>query len=280
MLRTIAVALIFACALGLAAVAPVSAAEPTTRTMYVTVVDDSGKAVPGLGPADFAVKENGKDREVASVAPPSEKMRIALMVHQPLLQQRNVRLGLIDFVAKMCPAAEVGLFAISLRAEKVVDYTSDANALVEAIRTMSLIQATGTAVAEAVTEVAKQFDKARPARPVLVLATPEAGMATEDSEYVLNQIVKSKAQFWAVSVGTSAVSIGMADVPRLSGGRVVSIMNLTTFSDGLLQVASDLTSQYLLTYTVPADQKPSERVTVTLKKPGATLRAPSRLTTK
>jgi hypothetical protein len=280
MLRAIAVVLICACAVGVAWTVPASAAEPTTRAVYVTVVDEGGKPVTGLAPADFVVKENGKDREIASVAPASEKMRIALMVHQPLLQQRNVRIGLIDFVAKMCPSAEVALFAITLRAERIVDYTSDANALVEAIRGLALIQSTGTAVSDAVTEVAKQIEKAKTARPAIVLATPEAGFATEDSEYVLNQVVKSKAQFWAVSVGTSAVSLGMADVPRQTGGRVVSILNLNSFSDGLQQVAADLSSQYLITYTLPAGQKAADRISVSLKKSGATLRAPSRVLSK
>ena len=38
-----------------------AAAADTTRTVYVTVVDDKGQAVPNLAAEDFAVKEGGKD---------------------------------------------------------------------------------------------------------------------------------------------------------------------------------------------------------------------------
>jgi hypothetical protein len=52
---------------------------------------------------------------------------------------------------------------------------------------------------------------------------------------------------------------------------------LTGFPTGLQQVADDLLSQYLLTYTLPDGVKTSDRITVSLKEPGATLRAPNRV---
>ena len=54
-------------------------------------------------------------------------------------------------------------------------------------------------------------------------------------------------------------------------------MSLPAFQTGLQQVADDLDSQYLLTYTLPDGVKTSDRITVSLKEPGATLRAPNRV---
>jgi hypothetical protein len=81
-----------------------------------------------------------------------------------------------------------------------------------------------------------------------------------------------------VSVGAGgSSSLSIADGPQQSGGRRVPIMTLSGFQAGMQQVADDLSSQYLITYTLPDGVKTSDRITVSLKKPGATLRAPSRV---
>ncbi len=277
MSRMIAVVLACVSAVGLLANAPASA-PATTRTVYVTAVDNEGHAVPGLTPTDFLVKESGKEREIASVAPASGTIRLALMVDQPLVGQSYVRVGLAEFAARMCPSAEIALFMIGQRAEKLVDFTSDPNAIVDGIRNLPLGRfSVNGSVPDAVSEVAKQFEKARPARPVIVLATTEPGLAVGDPEPILAQIAKSKAQFWGVSVGAGSGAMGIGDGPKQSGGRVVPILTLQGFEAGLQQVADDLSSQYLITYTLPNGVKPSDRISVSLQKPGVTLRAPSRV---
>jgi hypothetical protein len=293
MRRLIAVAL--ACAsIGLVATASLSAAGPTTRTIYVTVVDAQGRAVPGLTPDDFVVKEGGRLREIASVAPASERMRLALMVEYPLVGQNYVRFGLAEFVARMCASADVALFMVTQRPEKLVGYTSNASILVDAIVNLPLSGARLSAdVPDAVFEVAQQLEKAKPERPVIVLATVEHGQTTEvDPESVLIQIAKSKAQFWTVSIEPArsqpsgkAASLRdfagrsqiIGDGPQQSGGRRIPILTLPAFEPGLQQVADDLSSQYLITYLLPSGVAPSDRISVSLKKPGLTLRAPSRV---
>src|SRR5690606_36130652 len=74
--------------------APAPAPEQTTRTVYVTVVDNDGQPVAGLTPADFRLRENNRDREIASVEPATEPMRIALMVEETLTPAGSVRQGL------------------------------------------------------------------------------------------------------------------------------------------------------------------------------------------
>lgn len=293
-MRRVIAAAACAAAAGLVSAVSIFAAGPTARTVYVTVVDDHGRGVPGLTPEDFVVKEGGQVREIASVAPASERMRLALMVEHPLVGQSYVRSGLAEFVARVCPPAEVALFMVTQRAEKLVDFTSDPNVLVEAIRRLPLSQARlSTEVPDAVFEVAKQFEKTKPARPVMVLATIEQGQSIEgDPESTLSQLAKSKAQFWTVSIEPSrsqpAPKVNsladfagrtqiIGDGPSQSGGRRVPILTLPAFEGGLQQVADDLSSQYLITYLLPDGVRTSDRISVSLKKPGATLRAPNRV---
>jgi hypothetical protein len=147
------------------------------------------------------------------------------------------------------------------------------------------------AVPDAVYEVAKQFEKAKPARPVIVMAVIEQGQSTDTPEGVLAQIARSKAQVWAVSLsvsGTAANSFAtrqqtvgreqvIGDGSMQSGGRRIPLGALSGFQAGLHQVADDLESQYLITYTLPDGVKPSDRVSVSLEKPGTVLRAPKRV---
>lgn len=273
---------------------PVPAAGQTTRTVYVTVVDDSGRAVRGLTPEDFVVKESGAIREIASVGPAAERIRLALMVEYPLAGQNYVRSGLAQFVARVCPLAEVALFMVTQRAERLVDFTSDSLLLLEGIRTLPLTEARlSAAVPDAIFEVAKQFERMKPARPVMVLAAIEQGQSTEaNPESILSQLAKSKAQLWTVSIEPArsqpipkVTSIRefagrtqiIGDGPTQSGGRRVPILTLPGFESGLQEVADDLSSQYLITYLLPAGVRPSDRISVSLKKPGLTLRAPSRV---
>ena len=290
--KLVAAALTCAMFIGMGSAVPIPAAGPTTRTLYVTVVDDEGYSVPGLTPADFAVLEGGKLRTIASVAPASEKVRLALMVEQILVGHSYVRVALAEFVARVCRSAEVALFTVSQRAEKLVDYTSDPKVLVDGIRNLPVGQTRQSgALPDAVYEVARQFEKAQPARPAIVLAVIEQGQSTDNPESVLTQIAKSKAQVWAVSLSISGVAVSsystrqqvvgreqvIGDGSVQSGGRRIPLVALPGFQAGLQQVADDLEGQYLITYTLPDGVKPSDRVSVLLEKPGATLRAPKRV---
>jgi VWFA-related protein len=273
-----------------------AAVEPTPRSVYVTVVDDKGQPVTGLAAADFGIKEGGKDREIASVEPARDKMHLALMVEETLTGQGGVRQGMFDFIKRMTSSAEIALIIVGQRNATAVDYTSDANALAAGINSLSLNQQDRpTMVPEGVFDLAKVFLKDEPKRPVMVLVAVEKPQAsTEQPQNVLNQLARSRAQMFVVSTegggsatnnpGTNMDMAGrsqvMGDGPKQSGGRRIEVAALTAFSKGLQQVADDLSSQYLITYTLPDGVKPSDRLSVTLKKKGAVLRAPTKISDK
>ena len=52
---------------------PDVSAAPTSRTVYVTVTDRQGAPVTDLTPADFVVKEGGKEREIVKAEPAKTK---------------------------------------------------------------------------------------------------------------------------------------------------------------------------------------------------------------
>ncbi len=280
-------------------------ADPTSRSVYVTVVDDQGQPVTGLTAADFAVKEGGKDRDIASVEPARAKMHVAVMIEETLAPMGGVRNALGEFVKRTYQVAEISLILVGQRNTTTVEYTSDPNALVAGINNLPLNvqQQTQTMVPEGIFDLSKVLEKDKPERPVIVLLALEKQQASaEQPQNVLNQLARSGAMMYVVSMeggssssGTSGVGRAsadnggmdmagraqvMGDGPKQSGGRRIEVAALTAFPKGIQQIADDLMAQYVITYTLPDGVKPSDRLAVSLKKKGATLRAPTKISSK
>jgi hypothetical protein len=193
----------------------------------------------------------------------------------------------------MCPIAEIALIVVTQSNETVVDFTSDLNQLVNGIKNLTLSKMQRQIMlAEGVLDVAKKFQKVKPPRPAVVLVATERDQVTsDDPQGVLNEIAKSGALFSAVTTlgaGASGTAVGklgdmasmsqmLDDGSKQSGGRRIQVLALTSFSGALQQIADDLSNQYLITYTLPDGVKPADRIVVGLKKPGLTLRAPTRV---
>jgi len=207
-----------------------------------------------------------------------------------------VRSGLADFIKRMYQDAEISLIVVGQRNFTAVDFTSDPNALMAGVNGLTLSQQrVQTMVPEGVYEMAKNFEKAKPERPVMVLVALETQqVSAEEPQNVLNQLGRSRAMMSVVSMeggSSSAGGVGsamdmagraqvMGDGSKQSGGRRIEVAALTGMPKALQQVADDLSSQYLITYTLPDGVKPSDRLAVTLKKKGATMRAPTKVSDK
>jgi hypothetical protein len=269
------------------------AAQQGERAVYVTVADRTGAPVPDLTPVDFTVREGGQVRQVVSVAPATERMRVAILVEESLTSAGGVRAGLGEFIRRMQPHSEMSLVVMGLRNFVLVDYTTDVGALFTAINGLSPvgIQQQVNNVPEGIFEAARAFERDRPERPVMVVVARELMQeSSEEPQHVLNQIGRSGAQVEVVSVdsGHANVALGglidmsaraqiLGDGSRQSGGRRILVQALTGVPRALQEIASGLLSQYVVTFAVPDDARPSDRLSVGLQRRGLTMRAPSRI---
>lgn len=279
-----------------------ASADPTSRTVYVSAVDDKGQPVAGLTADDFAIKEGGKDRDIKSVEPAHTKMHVALMIEEPMLGLGGVREGVADFIKQTYQVAEISLVVVGQRNTTAVAYTSDPTALLTGLNNLSLNPSPReTQIPEGIFDMSKVFEKDKPERPVIVLiALEKQQTSAEDPQNVLNELARSRAIFYVASTEGGSYSGGtnglsgrasadsggmemaaraqvMGDGPKQSGGFRIEVAALTAFPRALQQIADDLTNQYLITYTLPDGVKPSDRLNVSLKKKGATLRAPTKI---
>jgi VWFA-related protein len=262
---------------------------PTERTVYVTVTANDAP-VADLTPADFVVKEGGKDREVVKAAPATSPMRIALAIEERLVADNNVRMAIFEFVKRLIERAQISLITIGLRNEVVVDYTSNGQALVDGISKLPLNPRPDSAVAEGVLDLSNRFLESKPERPVIVLVSFSGGQAGVAPRQVLDKLRESGALMHSVTLAgtTQFTPLGsmadessreqvLGDGPKNSGGRRIEVTSSQQIIRALQQIAGDLSSQYAVTYVLPDGVKPDRRFNVTVKRRGTSVRAPSQI---
>ena len=273
-------------ALVLAAPLAAAAAE---RVVYVTVIDGNGAPVPDLAPADFTVKEGGKEREVTRAVPASARMRLTLAVEERMIADTSVRMALFEFMKRTAESADIRMVTIGLRNTTVLDYTSSLDALVGAINKFTLNPNRDSNVAEGVLEIADHYVSTRPERPVLLVLAFSGGQAGVQPRTVLEKLRQGAAIMYSVTltgggdggggVGTLADQSGreqvLGDGPKQSGGRRIEVPSTGAFPRALEQIANELRAQYAITYVLPEGVKPDKRFNISVKRKGITLRAPS-----
>ena len=158
------------------------------------MTDGNGAPVPDLAPADFTVKEGGKERDIVKAAPATARMRLTVMAEERLLGDGGVRMGLFEFMKRLQPVSETSFITIGLRNKTIVDYTTDINAIVAGLNGLSLNPPPQTNLTEGILDIGKAIERDRPERPVVVVVAVSGGQSGgASSNEVLNQLRQSGA---------------------------------------------------------------------------------------
>lgn len=281
----------------LAAPVAFGATAPTTRSVYVSVTDQKRVPVKDLTAADFAVKEDGKAREVVKAELATTPLRIAIIIDDN--GTGLFRSSAAVFMQRLLGKAEFSLSSVTGQVMKIVDYTANAATLSDGLAKVGARAATndGGQLLSGIFEAAKEIEQRKPARPViLALTVGGEEHSTLPAHHVLEQLRKSGAALYVTSVAasnlrsTAAVSnpaelLGenlnknevLGDGPKQSGGRHDEIVAAPGIVVSIQQTAEELANQYLVTYVLPDGVKPNEKLSVTTKRKGVIVRAPTRV---
>lgn len=270
-----------------------------TRTVYISVTDRNGMPVDTLLASDLEIKEGGKLVTVESAGRTSEPLQIDMIVDDN--GTGLFRASLARFVQRMEGRAVMALRSVVGQTMKLVEFTPNVDALLTAINTLNARPGTpdGGQLLEGISEAARELHKVEAKRPIIIALTVGGEEhSTVNSDFVLDQLRKSGAALYVFSVANSALRGTVAattpkdllqenmhlfrvlgDGPKQSGGKHQQIVASAGVLLGLQNLASELTSQYRVIYTLPAGVKRSEKLDVSVRRKDIVVRAPEKLPT-
>src|SRR5262249_46778152 len=128
------------------------------RVMYVSVVNNAGEPVEGLGPDTFVVREDGVRREVLRVSRATEPIQIALLVDNSAAAADHIvhiRAGLTAFVDAMHREHDIALIGLADRPTILVDYTRNRELLLRGIGRVFGMAGSGVTIVDARVEAGR-----------------------------------------------------------------------------------------------------------------------------
>jgi hypothetical protein len=281
----------------------VGAFQPTTNTVHVSVADRNGSGVADMQAPDFELKVGGKKRDLVTVRPAVVPLRIAILVSDAgtgAFQQ-----GLAYFMQKLLGHAEFSLVSVIVQPETVVDYTGEGGVLSAGLRRLGTRGTQrGAQLMEAIQGVLTGVRHEGRRSVILVVRVGAEAATTVSGDDVREQLRKSGALLYVVSTvgaqrqppsqarpGVSAeqaqlradedndgalnLAQVLGDGASESGGRHDQVIS-NTLVPALEQIAAELLNQYEITF-VREGGKPGDKLSVSSKRKGVTVRAPSRL---
>ena len=268
-----------------------------TRTVFVSVVDKSEVPVTDLSADDFVIKEGGKDREIVGAGMTTMPLRIAIVVDDN--GTGIFRYALAKFVERLQGRAEFALSTVQGQHQKLLDYTSNLERVSGAISQLNARPATndGGQLLEGIFETAKDFQKRRTQRPIIVVLTVGGEEhSTLPAQHVLGELEKSGAALNVIAINSSALramvtvskpsallesnlnlSEVLGDGPKQSGGKRDEIVASPGIVTGLQELAEALRNQYAVSFSRPDRPKDTEKLSVSVKRSGLTVRAPTKV---
>jgi VWFA-related protein len=269
-----------------------------TRSVNVNAFDASGTPVDDLTQADFVVKEGGKTRNVVGYRPAKALMQIALIVDDN--GTGLFRAPLYRFVQRLQGKAEFAVVTVVGQPLKLTDYTTDAKVLSEVLLSLSARPGTsdGGQLLQGIYDAARELEKREAPRPVIIALTiPGDEHSTLPARHVLDKLKDSGASLHVFLVANSAArqlaptgtkpsalleenfNLGevLGDGSKQSGGRREEIIASAGAVAGLERLAEELLHQFVIDYDLPSGTKPSDRISVSVKRKGVSLRSPARI---
>ncbi len=269
--------------------------QSVEKSIFVSVVDGSGKPVKDMTAAEFAIREDNMNREITSAKLATQPLNIQILADTTkesgavgMMTRaetssgaseviRDIRTSLTAFVkhvAAAAPATQIALMEFGQASIPVVNFTSNVADVEKGINKLFPKPDAASVLLEAMMEANKQLERRPSPRRAMVILNIEPGdeQSTQQPNAIIEGFRKSGASLWAVSLQRGelrnpARDIVLAKLTQVTGGRREFIVGQSAIENWLKTFGDALTSQYEITYRRP-DNKPATQVLTGITRPG------------
>ena len=270
-------------------------AQSVERRMIVTVLDGDDNPVGNLAPRDLVVREDGAAREVLRVEPAGAARQIAVLVdtsEAAARATRDFRAGLSAFFEAMHEGNEISLISFGGPPRILVGSTGSLGRLQDGLGDVFGFAGSAAYLLDAMAQAAEGFTRREAARPILMALTTEGvDYSNVRAREVFERVRESGAAVYTLLVagrGRARVDPGLLDArrqqeemernlvlergPRDSGGRSEIVLTSIAVENALMEFATELRNQFVVTYARPDALIPPERIEVAVNRTGLTAR--------
>lgn len=247
------------------------------KSLFVSVLDESGRPVREFTADDVALREDGQDRTVVAVKPASQPISVAVLVDTaqgsrvtdkygtPEEYVRDLRVAVGSFAKQLlllAPNAQITLMEFGQAAVTMVKYTSDPAEFEKGINHIVSRPGVGSVLGEALAAANKDFLERPSTRRAIVSINlePSDEQSFDNAGPIKESFRKSGAQLWALSVQRGGLKNSKRDVvlndfAKLTGGQRDFIVDIAAMENIMKGYASALAMQYEIVYKRPENAK-------------------------
>lgn len=264
-------------------------------SLFLTVLDDSGKPVKDIVTDDILIMEDGAPRQVVAVKPAGQPIAVAVLVDTsqgtrvtdaygtPEEYVRDLRVAVSSFAKTLLnqsPNATVSLMEFGQAAITMVKYTSDPMEFEKGVGRLVSRPGVGSVLGEALEAANKDLAERPGGRKAIVSVNlePSNDQSIENPTRIVDAFRKSSAQLWSVSIQRGKLNPSKRDVvlnefAKRSGGQRDFIVGISAVEGILKGYADALTYQYEVVYQRPESAKGAKLIQVGTARQGVKLHA-------
>ena len=274
----------------LAAGPSLKAGDALDKSLFLSVLDESGAPVKDLGLGDILIREDTTDREVIAVKPASQPISVAVLVDTAqgtrvadaygTVEQytTDIRKSASTFAKTLLsksPDAAVSLMEFGQAAIPIVPFTKNIEDFEKGVAKIFPKANVPSVLMEAIVEANKGLaSRPSPRRAIVTLnLEPSDEQSREEIKPILNSFRESGAQLWSVSVQRGGLKNSKRDVvindfAKNTGGRRDFIVGISAVPQIFQKYAEALTYQYEVVFKRPEGKKPPQQIMVGLARQG------------
>ena len=263
---------------------PIFKSSVRTVPVYATVVDASGRLVPGLEQADFSILDNGKPADVSLFSNESQPFTAVVMLDTSASMTANLKLlnrAAEQFLLRLLPVdrAQVGAFNDKIQLSGT--FTNNRDELIGALN--DLYFGNPTRLNDGIAAGLDALQGVDGRRVVLVFTDGEdtsskIGFKTvleraRDEEVMVYSIGLESEYFNGMRIVKTRPSRDLRKISDETGGGYFELVKSADLAPTFTRVAQELRSQYLIGFAPAALDGKVHKLDVKVNKLGMTVRA-------